>query len=673
MEGCPEFDLESAAFTLCGEVSDGTVGGWLNGDITIRTANADTRYDCPFYREVDRLISAKDFSMVRPVASWRCGKIVEKPGGCAASGDRHHLRCPELRAEFGEAAKFIEMAFAGELVFVCDQSFSRPLLESEQLAVRVVAPGPDFFLEAFIIQRHWFYAFAQQYQQQQLFISSSSSSSSPRKLGLVFDLDETLVQLLSQVPTEQRDEAAKEARKDGRLIEITEGPHVGKYLIKRPGVTKMLESLQDKYQLHVFCMGWQSYADAVVDACGWRRFFKGTRLCAVVSGNWTTRLGLGPEGIKDFRGIFPFYRYSKWQGMVAAVDDKASVWDAAGRAWDRGENPAVFQIKKLQTGMSTTGTTIQNTASVFQNAWDMYFKNRRWNAEAKRRGNQAIYSVATNMKHDTQPTTLYEILKHANTEVARSPAVRGGGRGGGGGGGGGCGGGGGRAAAITPASGVGRGGTGGSSRPGAQQPAATTATAAARSWPGVRGSPRAGSSPGSGSTPRLSGQYQTSSAAAMGGGGGAAGAPPAAAAWHEVRKLIAGRDDDRPLKALQKLSEHDMMGMQENSTTGNKKTLLMHAAEHGQQRCVEHMLGVQSVLGSIDWQSSRQKCSALHYAITGKHRDCVIALVNAGASTQLKNSYEEDAAGCAAKAGDASIQSLLAVYQKARANSPSRE
>ena len=318
MEGCPEFRLESASFTLCGEVSDGpkgTTGGWLNGDIRIRTANADTRFDCPFYREIDNELHRKRQAnkiLVRRVASWSCGRKVEERGdGHAKFGDRHHLRCPELRAKFGEAAKFVEIAFAGELVFVCDQSFSRPQLESEQLAVRVVADGPDFVLEAFLIQKHWFYAFAQ-YQQQQL-IPIPGRSSPKAKLGLVFDLDETLVQVLSgeawaRVPREQREKAVKEARNDERLIKITEGPHAGRCWIKRPGVTKMLESLQDKYQLHVFCMGWQSYADAVVDACGWRQFFKKSRGCAVVSGWWTTRLGFGREGIKDFRGIFPFYR-----------------------------------------------------------------------------------------------------------------------------------------------------------------------------------------------------------------------------------------------------------------------------------------------------------------------------------------------------------------------------
>jgi hypothetical protein len=174
----------------------------------------------------------------------------------------------------------------------------------------------------------------------------------------------------------------------------------------------MLERLSGKYELHVLCAGWLSYATQAIKACGWEKYF-GHR---IVSSHWTTasRLGFGPDGCKDFRAVFPFYRHKRWQGCVVAVDDKDSVWHAASQAWGRhGETSAVIQIPPLLDGISKTKDTAPHILELLLHAHSEYFcaqkENRRQLLEpgTPARGEARI---AQNMQSARLPETLAQVM-----------------------------------------------------------------------------------------------------------------------------------------------------------------------------------------------------------------------------------------------------------------------
>ena len=89
------------------------------------------------------------------------------------------------------ACEFLEKAYAGELVFYCGAAFSQPETRAFRLAIRVQAfhvQGRDsrskFLIQGYMLPVSFFFQTAKRHHIDML---------TTKKLGLVWDLDQTLV------------------------------------------------------------------------------------------------------------------------------------------------------------------------------------------------------------------------------------------------------------------------------------------------------------------------------------------------------------------------------------------------------------------------------------------------------------------------------------------------
>jgi len=142
-----------------------------------------------------------------------------------------------------------------------------------------------------------------------------------RKLSLVVDLDQTIIHAAVD-PTigewqKDPDNPNYEALKDVRAFQLVdEGPGVRScwYYIKlRPGLEQFLESIAEKYQLHIYTMGTRQYAREIakiVDPD--RKYFEDRILSRDESGSMVA---------KNLTRLFPVDTR-----MVVIIDDRADVW-----------------------------------------------------------------------------------------------------------------------------------------------------------------------------------------------------------------------------------------------------------------------------------------------------------------------------------------------------------
>ena len=142
-----------------------------------------------------------------------------------------------------------------------------------------------------------------------------------RKLSLVVDLDQTIIHAAVD-PTigewqKDPENPNYEALKDVRAFQLVdEGPGVRScwYYIKlRPGLEQFLESIAEKYQLHIYTMGTRQYAREIakiVDPD--RKYFEDRILSRDESGSMVA---------KNLTRLFPVDTR-----MVVIIDDRADVW-----------------------------------------------------------------------------------------------------------------------------------------------------------------------------------------------------------------------------------------------------------------------------------------------------------------------------------------------------------
>jgi hypothetical protein len=100
----------------------------------------------------------------------------------------------------------------------------------------------------------------------------------------------------------------------------------------------------------------------------------------VTSGYWTTHesLAFGLGGYKDFRSIFDFHRYPKYQEMVLAIDDMTLTWDNPVALWRRTEKPCILQIRGYAENsmrMSQSNDTVDKFHEVLLNVHKLFFQN----------------------------------------------------------------------------------------------------------------------------------------------------------------------------------------------------------------------------------------------------------------------------------------------------------
>lgn len=347
----------------------------LTQTVNINTANPDDRFDRPFQQHLDK---------VKPVMQWLGPQFTSTLSSTERERERdwkkdlHAIDVPPSEGFTPASCEFFKKAYAGELIFFCDTSFSRPQTNSHRLAVRVKAAwdqaeggrptrGGRLMLEAFVVKAEYFYTHARQHAHGML---------AKGKLGLVLDLDKTLI--LTDPPQALGEQIAESGERD-RLRQLRDG----RWVALRAGVKDMLDYVhqQDEplFELHVFCNGTLTYAREVLEIFDLIKYF-GPR---VTSGYWTTReeLAFGTSGYKDFRSIFDFQRYSQYQEMVLAVDDMTTTWDNAVKLWRRvHEKPCVLQIRGYadnSTRMSQSNDTVSQFHEMLLKVHELFFDNEK--------------------------------------------------------------------------------------------------------------------------------------------------------------------------------------------------------------------------------------------------------------------------------------------------------
>lgn len=369
---------------------------WLTASISITPANIDERFDRPFFQMLDD-------NKCAPCLVWR-GPTFKQLGGTDIV-DKHMARVSDphmLGEEWDQPKHFLEQAYSGEFVFYCSAAFSRPASSNYRLAVRVKATVPsqgqlgNFMIEGFLLPNNWFFKNAVA----DLPVNLDAGN---RRLGLVWDLDETLVSYLGKRSDDWQNESAyQKAARDNRLHYLGENdrrvePEKRQWFAVRVGVQDMLQVLHGVFVMHVYCNGHLSYALQVVAAAGWGSFFGRHR---VTSGAWTTkrsvmrpqakrpivdsliahaqslnlqgyganeqRVACHGSGCKDFREIFGFYRYAKYREMVLAVDNNERVWNDSLAMWERlEEKPCLLKIPDFEV-MTSTGVTSSHFQQLIQ-------------------------------------------------------------------------------------------------------------------------------------------------------------------------------------------------------------------------------------------------------------------------------------------------------------------
>jgi RNA polymerase II subunit A C-terminal domain phosphatase len=143
-----------------------------------------------------------------------------------------------------------------------------------------------------------------------------------RKLSLLLDLDQTVVHATVDQTVghwlENPENPEFPALKDVHHFMLEQHPPV--YFIKlRPGTKEFLESLHEKFEMHIYTMGTRNYAHAVANVIDPdKKYFKDRILSRDDSGSNCNLLGFEFKSIKR---LFPVN-----QSMVVAIDDRADVW-----------------------------------------------------------------------------------------------------------------------------------------------------------------------------------------------------------------------------------------------------------------------------------------------------------------------------------------------------------
>jgi hypothetical protein len=221
----------------------------LTGNISIDVSNADCRFDRPFWDELDR-------SEMKPAMQWDGPKLAPMRGQdptierWAAKVDGSSL--------LSEAAKeFLEKSYAGQLVYYCDASFSQPQTATFRLAVRVKAihghtaeSQSRFMVEGFMLPVNFFFQRAK--------VHFNTMVREKKKLGLVWDLDQTLIQSgTSEKPLPPA--VLQQAKYDPARVR-----QVGsKTVVLRTGVRTALDKLSRTFEMHLFCNGYMSVRAAL--------------------------------------------------------------------------------------------------------------------------------------------------------------------------------------------------------------------------------------------------------------------------------------------------------------------------------------------------------------------------------------------------------------------------
>lgn len=142
-----------------------------------------------------------------------------------------------------------------------------------------------------------------------------------RKLSLVVDLDQTIVHAAvdptvgewQKDPTNPNYEALQDVVAFQLLDDIQAQRGCWYYIKLRPGLQEFLESVAEKYELHVYTMGTRQYAEQIVKIVDPdHRFFDDRILSRDESGSMEA---------KSLARIFPVDTK-----MVVIIDDRADVW-----------------------------------------------------------------------------------------------------------------------------------------------------------------------------------------------------------------------------------------------------------------------------------------------------------------------------------------------------------
>jgi hypothetical protein len=652
------------------------------GDITwsqtieINTSIPDTRYDRPFYLE----LSAPRWQKMHKCFEWRGPKANMRaewsdphdPSGPNryVAKDNDHLAKVEdprwLEQQTSRYTSFFERAYAGELVFLCSPECTWPRSESYRLAIRVIVSQRGFFMiEGFVIEPIWLTDWAkEEYNKLIRGVPAKPGLGPdrgvPAKLGLVFDLDETLVFVLSEsrcknmhwyktlVGNPATQKGKKEAE-DARRHRIDQAKRLGSYKVlgrpyaglevaTRPGVSDMLSELTKKYQLNVLCNGSKSYAREVIKACGWCNYFHdGDRSrIRIVSSFWTRRMFGGPHdssGRKDFRNIFSFYRYRECQGVVAALDDNEHIWtstvSSAADPTRRKERQTMCIIQNTPFHGNSSGTTMASMKSIFDRTHGTFFANLKENNKQRRRINANVVNATAPVKSVLLREITRQIIMAApsppaGTGVRRlnlQPALAGG-----------------------ASNGFTIGGASPEASPGGFSNPPTPIGAQSPNW----SSPAATSQ-----MVRNAGDLQT-----------------IRGAWLVAHDVMKESDNVRSLEETLKphqttVDTYTAIVRGEFPSDNQPKPLLFLAAIYGRSKCLSWLLKDTTLDNAVNVrimgeQRGRSGCTPLHYAVWYDHEACAALLLRHGADPAAKNLHGETSL----KIAESKCKSLVGKFQQ---------
>lgn len=142
-----------------------------------------------------------------------------------------------------------------------------------------------------------------------------------RKLSLVVDLDQTIIHAAvdptigewQKDPDNPNYEALKDVRAFQLLDDAGSKQECWYYIKLRPGLEEFLESIAEKYELHVYTMGTRQYATKIAEIVDPNHKYFGDRILS--------RDESGSMHAKNLTRLFPVDTR-----MVVIIDDRADVW-----------------------------------------------------------------------------------------------------------------------------------------------------------------------------------------------------------------------------------------------------------------------------------------------------------------------------------------------------------
>jgi hypothetical protein len=226
-------------------------GVQLTGSIDIDVGNADCRFDRPFWHMLDE-------TSARPVMIWGGPPVAPVLEGLDIETERWAAKVSTNSGLTKAACEFLEKAYAGELVFLCDTTFSQPQTQAFRLAIRVRAVHGSvstsrFLLEGFMLPANFFFKHSKAHYVRMLKNES--------KLGLVWDLDQTLIH------ANPSDGLLEQVKHDAGRRKVI--PGYEKPVVLRAGVRPVLEQLSSKFEMHLFCNGWMSVSQELLRPVGY--------------------------------------------------------------------------------------------------------------------------------------------------------------------------------------------------------------------------------------------------------------------------------------------------------------------------------------------------------------------------------------------------------------------